>query len=169
MDSSLRERFARLGPIRNAGRISSGSPGRFVLRPAADRAGVKAVDAVLILTRRGVTMLSAKRDVGTCWTWDGPSSMRLRSSPAVLATELAAAGIAAAPVEPPGAIDVQALRERLGLTRAQFAARYGLQLETLRNWEIGRWEPDTTARSYLRVIDADPERVARAYRQMPGG
>jgi len=36
-------------------------------------------------------------------------------------------------------------------------------VETLRNWEIGRREPDTTARSYLQAIANDPERVEQAY------
>ncbi len=84
-----------------------------------------------------------------------------------LAAELAAAGIAAAPVEPPQAMDVRGLRARLGLTREQFAARYGLEVETVRNWEMGRREPDTTARSYLRAISNDPEHVERAYAPTP--
>ena len=53
------------------------------------------------------------------------------------------------------------------LTREQFATRYGLEVETLRNWEIGRREADTTARSYLRAIANDPERVERAYAPTP--
>jgi putative transcriptional regulator len=45
----------------------------------------------------------------------------------------------------------------------QFATRFGLEVETLRNWEIGRREPDTTARSYLQAIANDPERVEHAF------
>jgi putative transcriptional regulator len=52
----------------------------------------------------------------------------------VLAADLATAGIAAAQVEPPQkAVDVRLLRERLGLTREQFAIRFGLEIETVRN------------------------------------
>lgn len=87
--------------------------------------------------------------------------------PKALAAELAEAGIAAAPIEPPQAVDVRGLRKRLGLTREQFAARYGLEVETVRNWEMGRREPDTTARSYLRAISNDPERVEQAYAPTP--
>lgn len=85
-----------------------------------------------------------------------------------LAADLAEAGIAAAPVEPPRTVDVRSLRERLGLTREQFAIRFGLEVETVRNWEMGRREPDTTARSYLRVISNDPEHVEQAYAPTPG-
>lgn len=60
-------------------------------------------------------------------------------------------------------MDVRALRQRLGLTREQFAVRFGLELETVRNWEIDRREPDTTARSYLHAIANDPERVEMAF------
>lgn len=84
-----------------------------------------------------------------------------------LAADLASAGIASAPVESPKATNVRLLRERLGLTREQFALRFGLEIETVRNWEIGRREPDTTARSYLRVIENDPEHVERAYAPTP--
>jgi putative transcriptional regulator len=82
---------------------------------------------------------------------------------AVLAANLAPAGIATAQAQRPRSIDVRALRHRLGLSREQFATRFGLEVETLRNWEIGRREPDTTARSYLHAIANDPERVEHAY------
>jgi putative transcriptional regulator len=35
-------------------------------------------------------------------------------------------------------INVRATRKRLGLSQAAFAAKYGFQLATLRNWEQGR-------------------------------
>jgi putative transcriptional regulator len=82
---------------------------------------------------------------------------------AALVRELADAAITAAPVERAGRVDTCALRRRLGLTREQFAIRFGLEVETLRNWELGRREPDATARSYLRAIENDPERVEQAY------
>jgi putative transcriptional regulator len=80
--------------------------------------------------------------------------------------ELAAAGVSAQAVDN-GLIDIRALRRRLGLTREQFACRYGLDLETLRNWEAGRREPDQAARSYLRAITNDPAGVEAAYAPAP--
>jgi putative transcriptional regulator len=53
------------------------------------------------------------------------------------------------------------MRRVLGLTQEEFAARYHIALGTLRDWEQGRSEPDQTAKSYLRVIRADPEGIAR--------
>jgi len=62
----------------------------------------------------------------------------------------------------PRAVDVRKLRERLGLTQEQFSLRFGLELDAVRNWEYGRREPDAAARSYLAVIDKDPEAVQEA-------
>ncbi len=54
---------------------------------------------------------------------------------------------------------VKALRERLGLTQAQFAAAYRLPLSTLRDWEQQRSIPDAPARALLLAIERDPKRV----------
>ena len=57
---------------------------------------------------------------------------------------------------------VRYARRKTGLTPAGFAARYHIPLGTLRDWEQGRSEPDSTAFAYLRVIEREPEAVARA-------
>lgn len=160
MDSSLKERFARLGPIRAVARAPSGSPATFVLRLTQGRAVPKTIDGALVLARRGATLLRAKRAMEELLA-TGRAFVHLPTveDAASLASDLAQAGIAAAPVDPPQALDVRGLRERLGLSREGFAARYGLEVETVRNWEAGRREPDTTARSYLRAISNDPERA----------
>lgn len=120
------------------------------------------------LARRGLTMLQAKRKIEAL-VEDGRVFVELPTveDPQVLADDLAKAGIAAAAVETPKCVDVRALREGLHLTREQFATRYGLEVETVRNWETGKREPDTTARSYLRAIANDPERVEQAYAPTP--
>jgi putative transcriptional regulator len=41
------------------------------------------------------------------------------------------------------------LRRALDLTQEEFAARYHIPLETLRDWEQGRCEPDQPARASL--------------------
>jgi putative transcriptional regulator len=53
-------------------------------------------------------------------------------------------------------------RKRLGLSQAAFAARYGIPVGTLRDWEQGRKLPDATALTYLRVIARAPDMVASA-------
>ncbi len=54
------------------------------------------------------------------------------------------------------------VRKRLGLSQAEFAARFHLPVGTLRDWEQNRRQPDAPALAYLRVIAREPEMVARA-------
>ena len=60
---------------------------------------------------------------------------------------------------------VATLRRRLRLTQDEFAIRFAIPLGTLRDWEQGRSEPDATSQAYLKVIAADPERVAQVVGQ----
>jgi putative transcriptional regulator len=53
-------------------------------------------------------------------------------------------------------------RERLGLSQAEFAAKFHLPVGTLRDWEQNRRQPDAPALAYLRVIAREPELVAKA-------
>ena len=62
----------------------------------------------------------------------------------------------------PERVDVKAIRNRLGLSQASFAADFGLSLHTLRNWEQGKRQPEPAARAYLKVIEKAPETVKRA-------
>ena len=62
----------------------------------------------------------------------------------------------------PERVDVRAVRERLGLSQAKFANRFGFALDAVRNWEQGRRQPDVAARAFLMVIDREPEAVRRA-------
>jgi putative transcriptional regulator len=58
-------------------------------------------------------------------------------------------------------VNVKALRMSLGLSQAEFSARFALPVETLRDWEQGRVVPDAPAQVLLRVIEAAPEVVER--------
>jgi len=57
-------------------------------------------------------------------------------------------------------VNTKKLRDRLGLTQEEFAARYRIPVGTLRDWEQGRKRPDAPARAYLTVIARDPHAVA---------
>jgi putative transcriptional regulator len=133
-----------------------------VLRPGADRSRLKTVDATMALTRRGMTMLRAKRAVEAMLE-DGEVVLEVPTveDVAVLAKELRKAGIKATRIVT-GAVDVRALRSKLGLSQEQFARRYNLDLDALQNWEQGRRLPERAVLSYLRVIAADPQAAARA-------
>jgi putative transcriptional regulator len=56
----------------------------------------------------------------------------------------------------------RAVRKRLGISQAEFSARYHVPIGTLRDWEQNRKQPDAPALAYLRVIARDPALVARA-------
>jgi putative transcriptional regulator len=58
-------------------------------------------------------------------------------------------------------VNVKRLREKLGLTQEEFAAKYRIPLGTLRDWEQRRKNPDAPARAYLTVIERNPEAVAQ--------
>src|SRR3989442_15520380 len=58
--------------------------------------------------------------------------------------------------------EVRSIRRRSGLSQSAFAARYGLNLRTLQDWEQGRAQPDGPARAYLLVILREPSAVERA-------
>jgi putative transcriptional regulator len=65
-------------------------------------------------------------------------------------------------VRVPDQVDVRAIRERLQLSQAEFAFRFGFSLGCVKNWEQGRRFPDGSARVFLRVIEREPEAVEKA-------
>jgi putative transcriptional regulator len=62
-------------------------------------------------------------------------------------------------------IDVRELRQKMGLSQAQFATKFGLPPATLRNWEQGRARPDAPTRVLLAVIAKHPETVEEVLRK----
>ncbi len=52
---------------------------------------------------------------------------------------------------------VRELRHRAKLTQAEFAAKLGVPLETIRNWEQGKRVPRGPARALLTVIAREPD------------
>lgn len=57
---------------------------------------------------------------------------------------------------------IRRLRNRLGLSQEVFAQTYGIPLANIRQYEIGRHMPPPAVRAYLKVIEAEPDAVARA-------
>lgn len=154
--------FERLERIPGRPRVESGSPVGLLLVWAGERRNILTINAIRALAHRGMVLLRAKRAIETMVTERRVFVMVPKvESLAALRQELAAAGVRAIAL-PDAAIDVVATREKLGLTQEQFAVRYGLDIDAVRNWERGRRTPDTAAQSYLRAIDADPAAVEAA-------
>ena len=66
--------------------------------------------------------------------------------------------------QPPAVRD---LRRRARLTQLEFAARLGVPVETIRNWEQGKRAPRGPARALLAVIAHSPETVFAALATEP--
>lgn len=75
-----------------------------------------------------------------------------------LRRQLEALGVAAQIIRLPAA-DVKRIRERFGLSQAEFALRFGFELDTVQNWEQGRNRPDQATQLLLRLIEAYPQQV----------
>jgi len=60
------------------------------------------------------------------------------------------------PIAVDDAAYAKAIRAATKLTQAEFAARIGVPLETVRNWEQGKRAPRGPARALLKLIDSAP-------------
>ena len=54
------------------------------------------------------------------------------------------------------------IRNQLHMTQEQVSAEFGLPIGTVRDWEQGLKQPDSAARTLLRVIAHNPEAVIAA-------
>lgn len=163
---SFRERLERPGRTEGADPGSSDSPSRaYPLAAVLAAAGPipQPVTLALALKATGLS-LRAAHDAVTRVAAGEHVALVLPAvpDPARAAEELAALGLAVEWRRPPDTVDVRAIREKLGLTQSAFAARFGLELDSVRNWEQGRYAPDPLARTLLRIIDQDPAAVDRA-------
>ncbi|MDN3278047.1 helix-turn-helix domain-containing protein [Frankia sp. RB7] len=73
--------------------------------------------------------------------------------------------VASAVAPPPaeaGSLAVRDLRRRACLTQMEFAAKLGVPVETIRNWEQGKRAPRGPARALLAVIAHAPDTVFQA-------
>ena len=78
-------------------------------------------------------------------------AQQMRGGGASAAGATGAAGAAA------DAAYARGVRARTKLTQAEFAARIGVPLETVRNWEQGKRSPRGPARALLKIIDKAPD------------
>ncbi|WP_029584754.1 DNA-binding transcriptional regulator [Bradyrhizobium sp. URHD0069] len=80
-------------------------------------------------------------------------------APKIASAAPAMTSVAPDMVTPPAVRD---LRRRARLTQQEFAARLGVPVETIRNWEQGKRMPRGPARALLAVIARAPETVFAA-------
>jgi putative transcriptional regulator len=154
--------FERLERTPAEPRIESGSPAALLLEWAGDIRSIRTISAIQALHKRGMPLLRAKRSIESMLANKRAFVLVPRvESLAALVDELCLAGVTA--ISPDSAqVDVKGTRTGLGMTQEQFALRFGLDLDALRNWEHGRRAPDTATRSYLRAIGNDPAAIEAA-------
>lgn len=71
---------------------------------------------------------------------------------------LADLGVSARALRTPE-VSSREVRAKLALSQAEFALRFGFELDTVQNWDQGRNRPDTATRILLAVIARDPDLV----------
>ena len=65
-------------------------------------------------------------------------------------------------VHVPQEVDVKAIRAKLHMTQAAFAAKLGFSQSAVKDWEQKRRRPEASARVLLTVIDKEPQAVMNA-------
>ena len=119
------------------------------------------VDAVLLLAAFGMSLRKGSQTLDRMFTSMGIATELYVPEGRDAVTELATLGITAKPLTRP-TVDVGAIRKKLGLSQAEFAIRFGLELDTIQNWEQGRNRPDPAATILLKVIEQNPAAVEAA-------
>jgi len=61
------------------------------------------------------------------------------------------------PAKQADAFYARRIRSQTRLTQAEFAARIGVPIETVRNWEQGKRAPRGPARALLKLLDQAPD------------
>jgi DNA-binding transcriptional regulator YiaG len=161
MNSSLKELFARAGRLRGDARVLSGSPAICVLKKS--RRSPATISVARALVRRHVPVKRAHEAVTRLLAGERVAvRVPMLDDRKRMEAELNEHGVDLVSVKEPQDVDIKSIRERSGLSQEQFAATYGLDVATVRNWEQGRSSPDTAARVLLAVIRHDPQAVERA-------
>lgn len=157
---SFKEALARRDEIPDKPRLPSGSPVKLILSVGVMH---KPVSVALIIRSLGHSLKKAHDMIDRLAAGQHvPIELVIPDGRDVL-SEL---NVRAQIVEPPR-VDVRAIRRRLDLTQAEFAIRFGLELDTVQNWGQGRYSPDPAATVLLKVIAQNPEAVDAALAAKP--
>ena len=164
---SFREALERQGATKVAPPLDSASPIVDTVAFAALGGIDRPIDVIRALKRGGVSSRRARMIL---------DHLAMRQT---IAVEISAAdsdevlrqmsrlGVMGARLETAPKVDPKAIRDRQGLSQPEFARLYGFAVETIKNWEQGRYAPDGPARVLLTVIDRFPHAVINARTALP--
>jgi DNA-binding transcriptional regulator YiaG len=161
--SSFRAALERPASPKEKSPARSDSPVRLVL--SFDEVE-KPVTVARLLTRHGMSLRKAHEVLNRLADGEAAAVELFADDARGLVSELSALGVSAFPISPPEP-DVKRIRERLGLSQAEFSIRFGLELDTVQNWEQGRTRPDPAGRTLLGLIEAYPECVDAVLTKRP--
>lgn len=162
MNSELKARFARLGPVRDADPPPSSSAGKAVCVLRRVGGLDRPISVAQRLRRAGLTLREAhgaivrlaERSWAVCEINADADLPSLVGDLAQLNVEIRRR-VPVRDIVP----DVAAVRVRHGLSQREFADLLGIELRTLQNWEQGRNRPDDAALSLVLMFDRAPELV----------
>jgi DNA-binding transcriptional regulator YiaG len=126
----------------------------------------KPVTVARLLARHGMSLRKAHEILNRLAEGDAVAVELFADDARSLVSEFSALGVRALPITPPE-LDVKRIRERLGLSQTEFSIRFGLELDTVQNWEQGRTRPDPAGRILLGLIEAYPECVDAVLTKRP--
>ena len=157
---SFREVLGRRGASPAKSRAGSNFPPlNFKLVPGKI---TQPVEIARLLTKHGMSLRKAHATLNRLSKGE-QVTVELRPEDAErLKAEFSSLGVWAPRVRPLGHVDVRQVRERFGISQAEFAARFGLELDTIQNWEQGRYKPDPAAQLLLKIIQMRPDIVEQA-------
>jgi DNA-binding transcriptional regulator YiaG len=126
------------------------------------RAGeiARPVDVARLLTRNGLSLRKTHEVLNRLAEGETAAVELHAANRRKLVAELADLGIHARLIQLPKA-NVKKVREHFGLSQAEFAVRFGFEIDTVQNWEQGRNAPDQATQLLLKVIEAYPEEVEK--------
>jgi DNA-binding transcriptional regulator YiaG len=162
---SLKELLARPAPTRTGARAPSAADADLALHATGPLP--EPVSVAQVLSTHGLGLRKAHATLNRLAEGDTVVVRMPVAGLADLRREFAALNVAVVPRQVPDEVDVRAVRDRFGLTQREFAARFGLDLDAVQNWEQGRARPDRNARILLRVIATAPDAVERALSGLP--
>ena len=116
------------------------------------------VDVARLLAKHGVSLRKAHEALERLANGESVAIELAASDRKKLRASFTNLGIDARTIHLPSA-DVRRIREHFGLSQAEFAIRFGFELDTIQNWEQGRNRPDQATQLLLKLIEAHPDDV----------
>ncbi|MGU3538695.1 helix-turn-helix domain-containing protein [Methylobacterium sp. A54F] len=163
---SLKEALARRGEPAAVGRDPSGTLIRLRLRMNGDVD--RPVDLARLLIDAGVTLRRAHALLDRMAAGESVVISAAAGDRDERIARFAALGIEAREMRIPE-VSSRAVRTRLKLSQADFALKFGFELDTVQNWDQGRNQPDPAAKVLLAIIDRDPALVEAVLTEQEDG